>query len=86
MIKKYKKNKAYYIKWLDHATCYYGWTDFDDVKDHDLPCESVGFFVKESETSLYFCMSKYCDKSRETGAMYWQVLKSAIIESKEIKH
>ena len=84
MIRKFKKNKMYHVKWLDHSSCYsHGWGTLEDMNDDDLPCETVGFFVKETKTSIYLALSKYTENNTYNSLM--QVLKSCITYSKEVK-
>jgi len=83
-VRNFKKGKFYHVKWLDHATCYDAWTHIDHMKlKDDLPCETVGFFVSETKTSIYLALSRYSND--ETFCALMQIIKSTILSSKEIK-
>jgi len=80
---KFKKDKLYKVNWLDHATCYPGWTDSSNVNDQELECFSVGILVKETPISIYLAISKYDSDSKYCGMM--QIIKSTILKIKELK-
>lgn len=82
-VKSFKPGKFYFIKWLDHATCYSSWTDADKVKDEDLNCISVGILVKETKTSIYLAINSY--EGAPVYSAMMQLLKSTITESRELK-
>jgi len=80
---KFKKNNIYYIEWLDHTTCYYSWTKEKDIDISDWKCSTVGFFVKESKTSIFLALNKSANIDEYGNLM--QILKSTIVKTKVVK-
>ena len=83
MVRKYKKNKFYHVVWDDHSNGDNEWTEEAEIEFEDTPCETVGIFVKETEKSIFLCLSKYTDENTYFSTM--MILKSTIVKSKELK-
>ncbi len=49
-------NEVFLVKWRDSSS-QSGWRSIEDVSDEPLICESVGFVVKESNSSLVLALS-----------------------------
>lgn len=79
---KFKKDKVYLIKWLDHSTCYYSWTNPKDMDLTDYSCESVGFIVNETDTAVFMAQNRAAMDGKVTNVM--QIIKSAIVKIQKI--
>ena len=83
-VKKYEKNKMYYIVWLDHSSGYGdGWTHESHIDYKDFTCETAGFLVNETDSCIFLTLSKYQDSPHYSNVM--QILKNCIVSSKEVK-
>ena len=50
----YVKHKFYHVVWKDHSSGYgKSWTHESEIDYKDLNCETVGFFVNETDTSIF---------------------------------
>lgn len=49
--------KILHISWLDSCSSH-GWLEPDNVNPEPAPCESVGFFVRESKTCVTLALSR----------------------------
>ena len=80
----YVKHKFYHVVWKDHSSGYgKSWTHESEIDYKDLNCETVGFFVNETDTSIFLALSKYEDFNEYSNVM--QILKSCIVSQKQIK-
>ena len=92
MPKKLKVGKAYRISWLDHYLLPNTWTNIDNDPDEEKAvCFSYGIVIKDEK--LYYTVagsfsSIQDENGKVSGVTYGDVnriLKSAIIEAREIK-
>jgi len=81
--KKMRKGDIYIIEWLDHCTCYYSWTDPAKMNVEDYKCESIGYVVNETKTSIFLAQNIALEDSKVTNIM--QIIKSTITKIQKIK-
>jgi len=80
---KMRKGDVYIIVWLDHCTCYYSWTDPDKMNLEDYKCESIGYVVNETKTSIFLAQNVALQDRKVTNIM--QILKSTIVKTQKVK-
>ena len=71
-----------YVEWYDHSGDA-GWVDnLDELDEAPITCKTVGFKVKETETSIHV-MSTLTDDGGQGGNN--EILKSCIIKEKVLR-
>lgn len=80
---KFRKNRIYHVVRKDHCSFGQSWQKVDSINDTDLNCETVGYLVKETKSSIFIALSKYEDD--DVYCSFMQILKKTIIDSRMLK-
>ena len=78
------KQKAYMIDWLDSAGIS-GWANPSSVDDAMMECQSIGFYVKETDKSITIALSKNMSGRCVPYSELVSIPKCAIKKKKQIK-
>ena len=81
MKKGYTKYPIIVVEWYDHSGDG-GWVELKELDELPITCRTVGFKVKETETSIHI-MSTLTDDGGQGGNN--EVLKSCILSEKVIR-
>ena len=81
MKKGFKRYPIISVLWYDHSGDA-GWIELKDLDEPPITCKTVGFLVKETDTSLHI-MSTLTDDRGHGGNN--ELLKSCIVSQKTLR-